>query len=237
MIKVLLLAGNTARARAYAQILSEFKGKIQVSGLFYGFNEKKYYPPEMDSTTLSFLKENKLFIPNLEEDLKTTFNKMNWKYDDVDTVDVNSDVILSEISKNESEIVIFCGYGGQILKPLHFSQNKKYLHFHPGELPLERGSTTIYYSILNRRNCSVSGFYMTEKIDSGENILCTKYPIPIKGVNIDSWYDNVVRADCLRQAIPLIQNSQKNWNIINSQNEEYYVIHPVLKHVALLSLK
>ena len=237
MTKILLLAGNTIRARAYAQMLSQLNEKIEVFGLFYGFSERTYSPPPIDQVTDSFLRKNNFYVPNLNEDLSFLFDKMNWRYEYIESSDVNSSEVLFEISRIESEIIIFCGYGGQLLKPIHFTNNRKYLHFHPGELPLERGSTTVYYSILNKRDCSVSGFYMSEKIDDGENIICCKYPVPKKGVNIDLWYDNIIRADCLRRTIPIIINKKSYLNFKNEISEEYYVIHPVLKHLALLSLK
>ena len=107
---------------------------------------------------------------------------------------------------------------------------------HPGRLPTERGSTTIYYSILNQRKITVTAFFMTPKIDAGENILFSEYPVPGKGVDIDRWLDNVARADCLTKALKAINKVEKI-DVNASESEEYYVIHPVLKHVALLSLK
>ena len=47
------------------------------------------------------------------------------------------------------------------LNKVIFIGEKRYLHMHPGKLPIERGSTTIYYSILKRKkiNC-YSIFYV-----------------------------------------------------------------------------
>ena len=112
----------------------------------------------------------------------------------------------------------------------------KYLHMHPGILPFERGSTTLYYSILNNRNLGVTAFYMTEKIDEGVNVLSKEYRAPSKGVNIDVWLDNIIRADCFSKALMAILQCKKN-KASEGDSNEYYVIHPVLKHIALLSLK
>ena len=236
-IKILLLAGNNSRARSYAQILALNGTNFEVEGLFFGFGVKKYAEPMLDEITSAFLNDNNLFTPNMAETLDETFNKKDWPFVHVETFDANSKDVLDLVASSKCDLVVFAGYGGQILKEPHFTLGKKYLHMHPGELPIERGSTTIYYSILNKRNCSVTAFYMTEKIDAGEDVLCQEYPRPAYGVNIDAWYDNVIRSDCFIRALKLIMNGDTSRLKSNLKPEEYYVIHPVLKHVALLSLK
>ena len=79
---------------------------------------------------------------------------------------------------------------------------------------------------------------MTEKIDEGNMILRESYPSPSKLVNIDTWLDNSLRADTLSKSIKLIENSYAGFSRDkNEADEEYYVIHPLLKHISLLSLK
>ena len=133
-------------------------------------------------------------------------------------------------------VVVFAGYGGHILRSPHFQSNRKYLHMHPGDLPSERGSTTMYYSILNGRDCTVTSFYMTEKIDDGRTILKETYPVPVAGVDIDRWFDNAVRADCFGKAIEKIVFDRAEFVSASGEDHEYYVIHPLLKHLALLGL-
>jgi len=237
-MKILLLAGNTLRARSYAQILAaQVENNFEVEAIFYGFNKKECLDIEVDDDTEHFFKSEKLFIPDLTESIKSTFKKIKWKYTDIEETDVNSDVILNELKKFDGDIIIFAGYGGQILKAKHFEIGKKYLHMHPGRIPMERGSTTIYYSILNKRRCSVTGFYMSERIDDGINIMIKEYKVPYKNVNIDLWYDNIIRADCFIETLSKIVNRKELPENVIESSEEYYVIHPVLKHVALLSLK
>lgn len=235
-MKVLLLAGNTLRAKSYAQILSEnILEDTEITGLFYGFKEEpELIKPNLE--TINYCKKNNLFLPDFTEAIATTFQKNNWYFEMVDNKDVNSSLIVERIESKKADLVIFAGYGGQILDSKHFKLDAKYLHMHPGELPIERGSTTIYYSLLNLRRPSVTAFYMTEKIDDGNNILCSSYPIPSKNVNIDVFIDPVLRADCFLNALKMILNRapvfQSKINDI-----EYYVIHPLLKHLAILSLR
>ena len=62
-VKLLLLAGNTLRARAYAQSLSRLDD-IDVSGLLYGFDEKKCAVPRLDISTKDFFLQSNIFIPD-----------------------------------------------------------------------------------------------------------------------------------------------------------------------------
>jgi methionyl-tRNA formyltransferase len=233
-LKILLLAGNTLRTRAYTQALSHINN-INVKGLFLGFKQHEcasYIPNEK---TINYLKKNNISLPNYGENPISTFKKNEWFFKSIDSKDINSEFVLNEIKKMNTDLIIFSGYGGQILNQDHFKSNIPYLHMHPGFLPSERGSTTIYYSILKKKKCSVTAFYMNKEIDAGELICTNHYPIPYKGVNIDYIFDNSIRADCLKTAIDKIHN---NVTIkTNEESTEYYVIHPLLKHLAILSLK
>lgn len=236
-LRVLLLAGNTLRARAYAQFLENTTIDVQVEGVFYGFNEKRCNVPDLDEETKGYFESYNLFIPDFVKSLTSTFRNNRWNYIEIENIDVNSKEVLDAINNYDVDIVVFAGYGGQLLKNQHFISEKKYLHMHPGKLPIERGSTTLYYSILNERKLTVTAFYMTDKIDDGVNILFNEYEIPNKRVDIDCWLDCVVRADCFIEALANIVSKEPYIKNLNNSSEEYYVIHPVLKHVALLSLK
>lgn len=79
---------------------------------------------------------------------------------------------------------------------------------------------------------------MSETIDEGNMVLRETYPSPKKLVNIDIWVDNALRADTLSKSIVLLENNHIGFSRNkNEEDQEYYVIHPVLKHIVLLSLK
>lgn len=237
-MKILLLAGNTLRSRCYAQELSNLRG-VELQGIFYGFASRNCEGAELDLATQLFLKKNDIAVPDLYTSLEATFDKNSWQYQHVANDDVNSNDLLGALRNVQADLIIFSGYGGQILKPAHFIYKVPYLHMHPGALPDERGSTTIYYSILQGRPCTVSAFFMTAEIDSGTLVLQQSYSVPDKGVNIDKWYDNCIRADCMSKAIHLLlQNGLSYATLENlSAGGEYFVIHPLLKHIAILSLE
>ena len=58
------------------------------------------------------------------------------------------------------------------------SIGKEFLHFHPGKVPDYRGSTTIYYSILDNDTCHVSAFFLRKTIDAGPIISVKQYVKP-----------------------------------------------------------
>lgn len=236
-MRILLLAGNTLRSRAYAQQLAK-RADIEVLGLFFGFQQMTCNIPNLSSETYLFLKNHQINIPDFANSLEITFNERKWDFQHVEHDDINSTAVLEAISRVKVDLIVYSGYGGQILKQDHFNDEIPYLHMHPGFLPEERGSTTIYYSILNGRKCSVSAFFMNSKIDAGGIVVRKEYEIPSIGVDIDMWYDNCIRADCLDTALDIIH--KMGFQSINpdySNTQEYYIIHPVLKHLAILSLK
>lgn len=243
--KLLILAGNTFRARAYIQAIenSKIKLELEITVILYGSVSKKLQNIKINTETSQYLKNNKIFKPNLNLDLVTFLENNNWNYKIISENNVNSETIINSIQKQNPDLIVYAGYGGQILAKEHFESGKNYIHMHPGDLPSERGSTTIYYSILNKKKCTVTSFYMTERIDDGSHILKKQYNTPDFGVDIDYWFDNSIRADCLIETLEKIIKN-KGFKHLLDQNvkcdvkeKEYYIIHPVLKHLSILSLK
>ena len=115
-----------------------------------------------------------------------------------------------------------------------------FLHFHSGYLPKYRGSTTIYYSILNNEKCGVTAILLNEKIDMGKIVGKKTYEKPLFGDDIDYLFDSSIRADLM---IDVLTNYINNGFFSNTETQEstsgetYFVIHPLLKHFSILSLK
>jgi methionyl-tRNA formyltransferase len=239
MIKILLLCGDNNRAKSYASILKK-SPKYSVTGLLYGITKdvnKLTSKINIDTDTKDYLDSINVNVPSLDKDIESLFIDNNWQYTITKEREVNGEEIITKIKNIDCDYVVFAGYGGQILSKEHFFKGKKYIHCHPGWLPTERGSTTLYYSLLNERDLSVTSFFMTEKIDEGNMLLRESYKAPEKLINIDVWIDNALRADTLLKSIELLSEkfigfSRKE----EEEDQEYYVIHPLLKHIALLSL-
>ena len=89
-IKLLLLAGDTLRARSYAQILSKNYSSFSIEGYFYGSNKKVPHINSLSKTEETYYKKHDLFVPNFNESIKTTFNNNGWDFSLTDNEDVNS---------------------------------------------------------------------------------------------------------------------------------------------------
>ena len=238
MIKLLLLCGDTNRAKSYASVLNK-NTACNIEGLLYGIKKDAQIKPNIniDAHTKEYLNSIDVEIPTLNKGIESIFKDNKWEYSTLEERNVNHEKIINKVKYINCDYIIFAGYGGQILSKKHFLEGKKYVHCHPGWLPLERGSTTLYYSLLNNRNLSVTSFFMTEKIDEGNMILRESYVSPIHLVNIDLWVDNALRADTLLKSVKLLNNNYQGFlREKREEDQEYYVIHPLLKHISLLSL-
>ena len=110
----------------------------------------------------------------------------------------------------------------------------KFIHLHPGIVPYYRGSTCFYYSILKDDNCGVSAYLMDENLDTGDLILQLNFPKP-SHIYLDDIYDPHIRSETLieifRKELLEKKKFQKQGE---SNNFPFFIIHPVLKHIAIL---
>ncbi|WP_282776950.1 formyltransferase family protein [Phaeodactylibacter xiamenensis] len=239
-LSVLLLCGDTNRAKAYLHALQHVPN-LRVSAIYYGVQEVKKASSTDDITidraTREYLESVVISLPDFNLSTEDYLIRYGIDFYSTRERDVNSKEILDLIGQSSAEYIIFAGYGGQILSRDHFLHSKKYIHCHPGWLPEERGSTTLYYSILRNKALSVTSFLMTAEIDKGDILLRNTYPRPKQKVDIDVFVDNSLRADTLKKTLLNILNGQVDFvERGNEKDEEFYVIHPLLKHVALMSL-
>jgi methionyl-tRNA formyltransferase len=158
-------------------------------------------------------------------------------YQIVSTTDPNSEEVLELVQDASQSIFVYSGPGGVILSDRILSTGKKFVHVHPGIVPYYRGSTTLYYSLLNDGNCGATVFYMDTQIDTGPVIMKRSYPAPDDRTTIDTQYDPLIRAKLL---VDVLQEYARMGTLPSEpQNthmgETYFIIHPVLKHLAILS--
>ena len=109
---------------------------------------------------------------------------------------------------------------------------KKILHFHPGLLPKYKGSTILYYSIIQDNCVHVSLMIISKKIDSGKIIFTKKFKPPPKKSDIENKYDHFVRASTLKSF--LISTRKKK--IKKSKNKGlnfYYISHPIIRNIVI----
>lgn len=231
--KVLFLAGYTPRSQAYLQALVRV-GLYPENILLFGKQEGGLSGQAkiMDSSN----NEYSLFIPDFSESLLDTVRKIAPKLYKISSGSINDFSIYHYIRQIKPSLIIYSGYGGQIVGKKLLETGIPFLHMHAGWLPEYPGSTTLYYSWLKDNFCAVSAILLNEKIDRGVIVGRKKYPPPAKDIDPDCIYDSVIRADFLVLIIKAYVKAKRFTEAI-PQSEDltlYYVIHPVLKHLARL---
>ena len=213
------------RAMAYLQKLIRNRTYPNFAIIMYGKNK---------NFLKSISKENKLHYFEKFQDFEVILKKYKVPYKKFYTQDCNDKNIINAIRSRTEKYFIYSG--GGILKNEILSLGKKFIHVHPGIVPQYRGSTCIYYSILNEDRCGASAFFMSREIDAGEVIAKRVFKKP-KIINIDYEYDSYIRSELLLDIIKIyIKNGKFDSQPQKIKNEEtYFIIHPVLKHLAILS--
>ena len=195
-------------------------------------------------TYINILKTNNLlpkyFIlygPNkklkLYKKIESTFKNLIF----IKTNNVNSKILFNKIIDIPSSLTIFSGYPSEIIDSSILNiKNKVFLHSHSGKLPFYKGSTTIYYSLLNIKKIYCSTIIMSDKIDDGK-ILCIKeYPIPNNLILIESEYDNKIRIENIIYTLTNYHNlikKNKSTKLKNHINHYYYIAHPAIRSIAI----
>lgn len=231
---VLFLAAYTDRSRAYAQAMAA-AGLSPDRVLLFG-DPGDDDPPKVAAGPQP--ETGDLFIPDLDVPLGKTCAKAGWNVERCYPDDINDANLSRLLIELRPALVIYSGYGGQLVGAEVLDLGFDFLHLHAGWLPDYRGSTTIYYSWLKEGRCGVSALILDKEIDSGPIIARRQYPLPPRGMDVDRYYDNMIRADLL---VNVLRDFAAVGFLPRIPNEggglTYYVIHPVLKHLALLSLE
>lgn len=175
---------------------------------------------------------------NLDESIFETMETHRVLYKTVASRDINSDEMRRIMQRLSQQYILYSGYGGVILKPHLFQMGKKWLHVHAGILPFYRGSTTAYYSLLDGDKMGATAIFLNERIDEGSVIASEEFPPPPRGELVDYVYDPYIRAQVLVKALRnYIEKGKFSERPQTVQGAEtYYIIHPVLKHIAILGV-
>jgi methionyl-tRNA formyltransferase len=172
--------------------------------------------------------------------LCATCERPGWAVERLEAEHVDDPAVVDRLRALRPRLVVYSGFGGQLVGADALETADTFLHAHSGWLPHERGSTTLYYSLLRDGDCSVSVLRLTAGIDAGPVLARRRYPAPAPGSDVDGAYDAAIRADLL---IRVLEGYVSTGRLPEPLPEEpstapmHYVIHPVLKHVALLRLR
>lgn len=230
MERIAMLCAVSVRTFAYLQAMKQ--ANLYPSMCFVLAEDKEDCAIGRENSQL----ENQYF--EVEANLIEFLASAGFQYHIIGTRDANSDEVFEKMETCHQDLIIYSGYGGCILDKRLFGIHKKFIHVHAGLLPRYRGSTTAYYSILEEGFLGATGMFMNEKIDEGEILLAKSFPVPKDNVSIDYIYEPWIRAQVLIMILKRFCETGK----IESRKQEgraetYYIIHPVLKHIALLSME
>ena len=228
---LILICCNSSRSSIYLQslinaniypeyIIYMCKDKAKNEVISYEY-EKLNYPPEW------------LFLPKEYIHPKALSRKYNINLIEIETTSINSDLIYEKLKIIKVKLIIYCGFGGEIVSQELLDQFS-FIHCHAGTLPEFRGSTTFYYEILSKRFPSVSCILLDKTIDTGPILSIKSFPIPFKKDNIDLLYEPSIRANLLCDVLlncGISLNLKAKVQANKGKNLNYYIIHPILKHV------
>ena len=233
--RLVMLCARTARSVAYLQALAA-ANIVPDDVLVYG----KANSAVNSSRSLEVQALNGIFCPDLAQDIDVCLDRLGWPYELCDAETLEAPELLTSIAAMSPDLVVYSGYGGQLV-PLSLLRHYPMLHIHSGWLPQYRGSTTLYYQIIEQRQCAASALLLDENIDTGPVLTRKTYPMPPPGIDVDYLYDNAIRADLL---VTVLANWRKSANTLTEEAADfsqqqlppYFIIHPLLKHMALLAV-
>lgn len=222
---VVLFAADTARSRAYLSLMLQNRMEPAKIILFSPANAGS--PGGAEDTSL---------FDNITP-LGLAASRAKIEVIEVSSKDINGPEVARALSLCPQNIVIFSGPAGALVKASLFETGKRFLHIHPGKLPQYRGSTTMYYSLLLEEKIWASALFLDAKIDEGPVVGAMEAVLPEDRRDLDHVFDPVIRARLLINVLERYLSTGK-FSIepqVETDQPPYYVIHPVLKHVAILS--
>lgn len=228
---VVLLAAPGPRSKAYLQALVARKLAPGLVVIMHGVSA-----PGPDSPPYEW---QGIFFPNPGESLESTCDKAGIPWLQCPASSVNDPELIQTLATTNARLIIYCGPGGQLAGEALLSIGPPFLHLHSGWLPDFRGSTTLYYALLEGQLPGVTAFLLDRTIDTGPVLARQHYPRPPVGMDVDRYFDPAIRADLL---VRVMREFATRGDFcagapqLASEGRTYYVIHPVLKHIALLSL-
>lgn len=232
----LFIAALTARSQAYAQAMARC-GVSPMRTVFLGEDGARV-PGRGPGSAIAVELPAGLVAADLSEPLEATAKREGWACEHVRGMDVNSDQLAAAIDRIAPKLVIYSGYGGQIVGRPLLERGIPMLHVHAGWLPRYRGSTTVYYEMLNDRRCSASAILLRPELDAGPILARKHFPAPAEGIDVDYVYDPAIRASLLVDVLRGYADAGSLPQPVAQSPEEattYFVIHPVLKHIAMLA--
>lgn len=231
-----LLLADTMRSRAYAQALAQRDATVGSALVVRSPDRRRWgQAPPIDTTGAHV---PGLVVPDLSVPLSETLPELTDNLASSNAGTINHPDVTAWIEREDPALVVFSGFGGEIVRDEVLDAGPPLLHLHSGWLPDYRGSTTLYYSYLREGTCGVTALLLESDIDTGPILARRRYPAPPPDLDIDYAYDSAIRADLLVDVLE--QWSKRGGRLETMPQPEggttYYIIHPVLKHLAMIDM-
>ena len=225
-----VVAAPTFRSRAYLQTFESLNLEPEVV-LYLDAAEDQWSGAEVLELPLVSGKEPFVFRPG--ETARETASKNGWHTIEAGSDDINSEEVVRLIDDLDIEILIYSGMPRGLLRQPLLETGKRFLHIHGGYVPAYRAATGFYFGLLEQGGLGVSALWLDAGVDTGPIVAREWYP-PIPGMDIDFVMDPAVRADLLGELM-LHRLAHGDLPSMSQEgpSESFFVIHPVLKHLAL----
>jgi len=227
-----IVLGDTSRSRVYLQAIKHhgvlpseafiLQSDAKRPGQLEDGQEVPYSAPwggiDMGLSSEEFLQEARIPYTVLPSD------------------NINDPAVVNFLAGSKPEVLVYSGFGGVLLKRDILSCGKKFLHVHGGYLPDYKGSTTNYYSYLDEGTCGASAIFMSSELDSGPVLWREKFQVNQSMQEIDHALDSCFRAIVLCSTLMhYVEKGEWPSCIYDGQGRVYYIMHPVLRHLAICS--
>ena len=234
-----LILSDTSRSRAYLSAISKNKIFPKIVVLLDEDSSINTLPGKLSKNFEQKIIDDQWPEANFNPtaSLYDLLEDLNLNFVVAGSRDINDLDVINLLARFNVDMYVYSGYGGAILREKILSIEKSFLHIHGGYLPKYKGSTTNYYSILDCGYIGASAILLTKEIDSGPIIKRIKTNSYIQKDKIDHIYDSAIRSRLLVEVLrEWINKNEFNFELDdNLGGNIYYIIHPVLKHIAILS--
>jgi len=225
-----LILAPTFRSRAYVQALAHAGFTPEICLAIPGDEEQLLgrcpAPFPLEGVEAPFQFEPDIPANTFAEDA-------GWIVETLPETDINSAANIAVLSERNVDVLVYSGLPRALLKREILSLPTRFLHVHGGYLPVYSGATGFYFGLLAEGKLGNTAFWMDQGVDTGAILDRAWYPAD-HDPDIDRILDPVTRADLLvrvlrRRVMDGAFGEAKNL----TTTEHFYVIHPVLKHLAL----
>lgn len=239
-----LIAADTTRSRAYIQnlarhgLLPKRIILMKAVGADLPGQSLATLPRDPDHADIDAIWAEGHFDPN--QQLDDSIKGHDVSITRLEADDINSPQVIKAVEQFDGHTLIYSGYGGQILRKPLLAAGAQFLHIHGGRVPSFKGSTANYYSLIDEGKISASAIFLTSDLDGGPLLARRDFDAPPDRTKLDHLHDSAARAILLCDVIGAYARDG-TWPHVtidkNELDETFFVIHPVLKHIAVLGSK